>query len=161
VETETARALQLRVRALEAENSRLRGLAALADEPVPDASIRLVKYTVTLKARSEFSSATDLLDSTRALWCESVQPFVMRHEIRSSLHPLGCATLLVQFGADTRERLCEAVRAYLVEVDVMCFHYDVHRVLETMNFEDEYDGGVGADVIQDIMQRIRPKIVPV
>ena len=65
-------------------------------------------------------------------------------------------------GADTQERLCEAVIAYLVEVDVLCLHYDVHRVLQTMNFEDDYDGAVNAgDVIAGLMQRLPAKITAV
>jgi len=163
VDQETARALQLRIQALEAESARLRSLVArLPDEQVPDAALRSFHYTVALRAHSEFGGAVDLLDSTRALFRTRIHPFVMRHEIRSSLHLLGCAELLVQFGADTRERLCEAVRAYLVEVDVMSFHYDVHRVLQTMNFEADYDGAVNdGDVIAGLMQRLPAKITAV
>jgi hypothetical protein len=163
VDQETTRALQLRIQALEAESARLRSLVArLPDEQVPDAALRSFHYTVALRAHSEFGGAVDLLDSTRALFRTSITPFVMRHEIRSGLHLLGCAELLVQFGADTRERLCEAVRAYLVEVDVISLHSDVHRVLQTMNFEADYDGAVNdGDVIAGLMQRLPAKITAV
>jgi hypothetical protein len=163
VDQEATRALQLRVHALEAESASLRSMMArLPQGPVPDASHRFFHYTVALRARSEFSGALDLLDLTRALRRDAIHPFVVRQEIRSSLHMLGCAELLVQFGADTRERLCEAVRAYLVEVDVVSFHYEAHRVLQTMNFETDYDGEVhGDDNIADLMQRLPAKITAV
>ena len=72
---------------------------------------------------------------------------------------LGCAWLVIKFG--TKQCLAgmfDAVAAFLKEV---CRLNDCHRIVQTMNFLDDYDGnwdGSPEERASDIIRRLPEKL---
>ena len=123
--------------------------------PRPD--LRGNMYTITLNARSEFSDNVDNLKVASILGHDNYGAYVCSFVFNTD--SLGCAWLVIKFG--TKQCLAgmfDAVAAFLKEV---CRLNDCHRIVQTMNFLDDYDGnwdGSPEERASDIIRRLPEKL---
>ena len=97
-------------------------------------------YTITLKGRSELSSNANNLKVASALGSETFCAYVRSFVFNESPDPRGCAWMMVKFGTDSEQQLPCMYRAVAVFLTKLQRLDDCHRICQTMNFIDEYDG---------------------
>ena len=118
--------------------------------------------TITLKARSEFPGNCDNLKVASILNTD-VGRVVKSFAFNESPFQNGCAWLLIKFAIDSMDEqrlqgLCNAVACFLARIQTL---EDCHRICQTMNFIDEYDGdwsGEPAERANQILAHLPAKI---
>ena len=117
-------------------------------------------HTITLKARSEFSNNVDNIKVAGVLGSfENV--YVRNFAFNDSPHPLGCAWLTIKFGTCSEQLLPDMYRAVAAFLEQIQHLRDCHRISQTMNFIDEYDGnwdGSPEETINEIIRRLPEKV---
>ena len=117
--------------------------------------------TITLKARSEFPCNVDNAKVASILNNPNFRTYIQSLVINSSRSPLGCAYLVIKFGVSDELELngmYNAIRAFLTELLTLD---DCHRICQTLNFADEYDGdwrNTQDEQVAEILRRLPEKI---
>ena len=115
-------------------------LPDLMHKPTPPVARATEWYTIALKARSDMPGNVDNLEVAAILRESPHNRYVRSVVLNASPHWRGCAWLIVKFGASTEADLPSmygAVQAFLKRAQRL---QDCHRICETVNFIDEYDG---------------------
>ena len=118
-----------------------------------------VAYTMTLKARLEFANNIDNLKVASALGPDTL--FVRNFVFNESPHPRGCAWMMITFGTVSEQHIPCMFRAIGIFLEKMQSLDDCHRICETMNFIDDYDGlwnGSPDERANEIIQRLPTKV---
>ena len=109
-------------------------------KPTPVARATVTWYTITLKARSEMPGNGDNLEVAAILRESPHNRYVRSVVLNASPHGRGCAWLIIKLGVSSAADLPSmygAVQALLERCQQL---EDCHRICQTMNFIDEYDG---------------------
>ena len=127
-------------------------------ERLPD----MITRQITLKGRSELSSNVDNQKVASALGSETFCAYVRSFVFNESPDPRGCAWMMIKFGTTSEERLpgmYRAIASFLAQLQRLD---DCHRICQTMNFIDEFDGswsGEPAHRADDIIRRLPEKLL--
>jgi len=129
---------------------------------VPSAPDQTRMYTITLKARSEINVNCNIVKVASSLKPrKGYAPYVRSFIFNESPYRYGCAWLVVKFGAPLREHLPAMFRAITSFLADLQHLNDCHRICETINFIDEYDGeinGAPNERADGIVRRLPDKL---
>lgn len=150
------------LRALTCELEQYRQL--LPDMITAPAMQRAGVHTVSLKARSDMPNSVDNVRVASLLAREEIGPFVQSFAFNEASNIYGCAWFVVKFRVARRDDVGSMHSAVALFLEALRDLADCHRICQTINFADEYDGGVswdgeGEERARSIIDRLPAKTV--